>query len=48
MPNVEGSKMWSCWYLVGLLSRVVRNDLAKETSVMVEARLFCSSILCKA
>jgi len=43
-PNVEGSKMWSCWYFVDLLSRVVRNDLAKDTSVMLASFFFfCSS-----
>lgn len=47
-PNVLGSKMWFCWYFVGLLSRVVRNDLAKDTSVMLAVRFFWSSSLWRA
>ena len=37
VANVFGSKAWSGWYLVGLLSRVVRNCLENWSSDMLAA-----------
>jgi hypothetical protein len=44
VPNVAGSKTWSGWYFVDLLSMVVRNCLANCSSLMFASARRCSSM----